>query len=79
MVFSDKGGELNNALFKRELAKRNIKYFTTQNEDIKTSVAERVIRTLKTKLYRLFQKQGPVLVPGKNRSDVSLCVTKKAV
>lgn len=58
VVFSDKGGELNNALFKRELAKRNIKYFTTQNEDIKTSVAERVIRTLKTKLYRLFQKQG---------------------
>ena len=45
-------------MFKRELSKRDIKFFTTQNEDIKTSVAERVIRTLKTKLYRLFQKQG---------------------
>ena len=57
-VFSDKGGEFNNALLKKELTKRNIKYFTTQNEDIKTSIAERVIRTLKNKLYRLFHKLG---------------------
>ena len=57
-VFLDKGGEFNNALLKRELTKRNIKYFTTQNEDIKTSIAERVIRTLKNKLYRLFHKLG---------------------
>lgn len=57
VVFSDKGGEFNNALLKKELKKYHIKYFTTQNEDIKNSVAERVIRTLRNKLYRFFQKQ----------------------
>ena len=57
VVSSDKDGEFNNALFKRELKKFHIKYFTTQNEDMKNSVAERVIRTLRNKLYRLFQRQ----------------------
>ncbi|MES9903763.1 MAG: transposase family protein [Sedimenticola sp.] len=46
IVYSDKGSEFNNALFKKYLTKRHIKYFTTQNEDIKVSVAERVIRTV---------------------------------
>ena len=54
---SDKGGELNNSLLKNELKKRHIKYFTTQNEDIKNSIAERVIRTIRNKIYRLFQRQ----------------------
>ena len=57
VIYTDKGGEFNNTLLKRELKKYNIKYFTTQNEDIKNSVAERVIRTLRNKLYRLFQRQ----------------------
>lgn len=56
-IFSDKGGEINNKLMRKELKKRNIEYFTSQNEDIKTSIAERVIRTLKNKLYRFFQRQ----------------------
>ena len=57
VIFSDKGGEFNNFRFKNELKKHHIKYFTTQNEDIKNSVVERVIRTFRNKLYRFFQKQ----------------------
>ena len=57
VLSSDKGGELNNTLLKNELKKRHIKYFTTQNEDIKNSVAERVIKKLRNKMYRLFQRQ----------------------
>ena len=54
---TDKGGEFNNSLLKRELKKYHIKYFTTQNEDIKNSIVERVIRTIRNKMYRLFQRQ----------------------
>ena len=57
VLSSDKGGELNNSLLKNELKKRHIKYFTSQNEDIQNSIAERVIRTLRNKKYRLFQRQ----------------------
>ena len=56
VVYSDKGSEFNNASFKNFLGKRHIKYFTTQNEDIKVSVAERVIRTLPNKMHKVFQK-----------------------
>ena len=58
VVFTDKGGEFNNSLLKRELSKYHIKYFATQNEDIKNSIDERVIRTLRNKMYRLFQREG---------------------
>ena len=57
VIFTDKGGEFDNTLFKRELKKYHIKYFTTQNEDVKNSIAERVIRTLRNKMYRFFQRQ----------------------
>ena len=56
VVYSDKGLEFNNASFKNFLKKRHIKYFTTQNEDIKVSVAERVIRTLRNKMHKMFKK-----------------------
>lgn len=56
IVYSDKGSEFNNALFKNFLMKRHIKYFTTQNEDIKVSPVERVIRTFRNKMHRMFQK-----------------------
>ncbi|MEW8509096.1 MAG: hypothetical protein AB2598_20640 [Candidatus Thiodiazotropha sp.] len=77
VVFSDKGGELNNSLLKKEFQKYHIKYFTTQNDDIKNSIAERVIRTLRNKLYRVFQKQRsyryieilPDIVKGYNNTN----------
>ena len=56
IVYTDKGGELNNKLFKSYLRKRNITYFTTQNENIKVSPVERVIRTFRNKMHKLFQR-----------------------
>lgn len=55
IVYTDKGGEFNNRLFKTYLQKRSIKYFTTQNENIKVSPVERVIRTFRNKMHKLFQ------------------------
>lgn len=55
IVYSDKGAEFNNKLFKTFLLKRGIKYFTTQNEYIKVSPVERLIRTLRNKMHKLFQ------------------------
>ena len=51
VVYSDKGSEFNYPMFKVFLKKRHVKYFTTQNEDIKVSLAERVIRTLCNKMH----------------------------
>ena len=53
----DEGKELYNKLFKSELSKRNIEYFTTQNENIKVSPVERVIRTFCNKMHKLFQNK----------------------
>ena len=55
ILYFDKGGEFNNRLFKSYLQKNNIKYFTTQNENIKVSPVERVIRTFRNKMHKLFQ------------------------
>lgn len=57
VIYSDKGGEFNNRLFKSYLQKRGIKYFTTQNEDIKVSPVERSIRTFRNKMHKLFQHE----------------------
>lgn len=54
---TDKGGEFNNKLFKSGLGKRDIVYFTAQNENIKVSPVERVIRTFRNKLHKLFQSK----------------------
>lgn len=53
----DKGNEFNNRLFKSYLQKRNIKCFTTQNNNIKVSPVERVIRTFRNKMHKLFQSK----------------------
>ena len=50
---TDKGTEFLNGQFQSFLKKRNIKFFTTQNET-KASVVERFNRTLKTKMYKYF-------------------------
>jgi hypothetical protein len=55
IVYTDKGGEFNNRLFKSYLQKMGIKYFTSQNEDTKVSPVERVIRTFRNKMHKLFQ------------------------
>lgn len=57
ILYFDKGSEFNNRLFKSYLQKRDIKCFTTQNENIKVSPVERVIRTFRNKMHKLFQSK----------------------
>jgi len=54
MVQSDKGTEFLNSTFQSMLRRHNIKFYTSENEDIKAAVVERFNRTLKTKMYRYF-------------------------
>ena len=54
MVQSDKGTELVNSTFQSMLKQHDIKFYTSENEDIKAAVVERFNRTLKTKMYRYF-------------------------
>ena len=55
---TDKGLEFQNKLLKNLCEKNGIRFFTTENLDIKCSVAERVIGTIKRKLFRYFTKNG---------------------
>ena len=50
----DKGTEFKGS-FKSEMAKRHIHLFTSENDDIKCSMVERVIRTIKNRIWRLFR------------------------
>jgi len=54
MVQSDKRTEFLNSTFQSMLRRRGIHLYTRENEDLKASVVERFIRTLKTKMYRYF-------------------------
>src|SRR6266581_9065927 len=51
---TDKGTEFLNSTFQRLLAENNIKFYTSQNEDIKCAVVERFNRTLKSRMFRYF-------------------------
>ncbi len=53
IIRSDKGREFNNKNVRSFLVRKGITYYVTQNET-KASYAERVIRTLKTTMYRYF-------------------------
>jgi hypothetical protein len=50
-LMTDKGTEF--ASFKNRLKERKISYYTGENQETKAAVAERVIRTLKGRIYRL--------------------------
>ena len=51
---TDKGTEFKNRDFQQFLKENKIRFFTTENEDIKASVVERFNRTLKEKMWRYF-------------------------
>ena len=55
-VNSDKGLEFTNKAFKLFFKKNGIKHFVMENSDIKANYAERVIKTVKSKLYRYFME-----------------------
>ena len=54
MVQSDKGSEFLNSTFQSLLKRHGIKFYTSENEDLKAAVVERFNRTLKTKMFRYF-------------------------
>ena len=51
---TDKGTEFLNSTFQRLLTDNNIRFYTSQNEDIKCAVVERFNRTLKSRMFRYF-------------------------
>lgn len=53
---TDKGTEFFNSDVESLLKSLNISHFTTENEDIKASIAERFNKTIQTKLHRWFTK-----------------------
>lgn len=53
-IRTDKGKEFINHEFQKLLKFEGIKFFTSQNEDIKCSIVERFNRTLKSKMWRYF-------------------------
>lgn len=52
LLQTDKGTEFLNASFQKLLKERNIRHYTTENDDIKAAVVERFNRTLKTVMWR---------------------------
>jgi len=52
---TDKGREFDNVQMKNYCSKQDINYYTSQNPETKAAIAERVIRTLKSRLYRYFE------------------------
>lgn len=54
MLQTDKGTEWLNTTFQSMLRRNNIKFYTSENDDIKASVVERFNRTLKSKMWRYF-------------------------
>jgi hypothetical protein len=54
MLQTDKGTEFRNTIFQKFLADNFIRFYTSENEDIKCALVERFNRTLKTRMWRYF-------------------------
>jgi len=57
MVQSDKGTEFVNSTFQSMLSRGGIKFYTSENEDIKAAVVERFNRTLKEKCIAILPQK----------------------
>ena len=55
---TDKGSEFKNKLFQSFLENHKIKFYTSENNEIKAAVVERFNRTLENKMYRYFTFEG---------------------
>lgn len=72
----DKGGEFRNTVLERMMKENDINFYSIQNPDTKAAFAERVIRTLKDRIYRFFTEKNtwkyvdvlPELVDSYNQS-----------
>jgi len=58
MLQSDEGMEFLNSTFQNMLKRHDIKFYTSENEDLKAAVVERFKRTVKMKMYRYFTYQN---------------------
>ena len=58
---TDKGTEFINRVFQKFLRDHKVTFFTTENEDIKCSIAERFNRTLKGKMWKYFTKHDTLV------------------
>ena len=56
-LWTDKGKEFYNKNLKKVLDKRNVKFYSTKNEE-KSSVIERWNKTIKTKMWKRFTQQN---------------------
>lgn len=54
MLQTDKGTEWLNGTFQSMLRRRGVKFYTSENEDIKAAVVERFNRTIKSKMWKYF-------------------------
>ena len=54
MLQTDKGTEWLNSRFQSLLQQNDIKFYTSENDDIKAAIVERFNRTLKSKMWRYF-------------------------
>jgi Integrase core domain len=54
---TDKGTEFKNRTVQDFLKEHSVRHFTSENDDIKCAMAERFIRTLKSRIWRLFRKR----------------------
>ena len=54
---TDKGKEFYNSVVKQYLTEHQVKLFSSENSDIKCAMAERFIRTLKSRMYRMFRNR----------------------
>lgn len=54
MLQTDKGTEWLNGSFQAMLRARNVRFYTSENDDIKASIVERFNRTIKSKMWRYF-------------------------
>ncbi|KAH7689552.1 hypothetical protein AAVH_40450 [Aphelenchoides avenae] len=57
-IYTDKGGEFESKEMKKYFRDRDINKTASQSDDVKAAVAERAIRTLKTRLYRYFSNRN---------------------
>ena len=55
---SDEGGEYYNKYVKDYLQKKNIKLYSTFSREIKAAIAERVIRTIKSKIFKYLTQKN---------------------
>jgi transposase InsO family protein len=55
---SDKGTEFLNSTFQTFLKSNNIRFYTSENDDIKCALVERFNRTLKTRMWRYFTRSN---------------------